>query len=249
MPGTWGILATADQSATIDKFVDNIDLGSYVNRSIVVHAGEDDLGQGGDSGSLATGNAGGRLDCCLINRVNKNKGFTLSFEVVNYYNPIGPSGDFSLLSIHNKVMLVSSDGLLRVDEIDVATNSTVETIQLSKLDGQFRSITRQLNFLGDFNLFTALRDDKEVVFLEYAGLEGLNLRMKADAGYFISGISSTSMISNRKGASYLAFVGRNDIKLLIGKVNNPVTQVEITCPKPELSPSLISTETSIPDLP
>ena len=68
------ILATADQSATIDKFVDNIDLGSYINRSIVVHAGEDDLGQGGDSGSLATGNAGGRLDCCLINRVNSNKG-------------------------------------------------------------------------------------------------------------------------------------------------------------------------------
>lgn len=35
-------------------------------KSIVVHAGVDDLGLGGDEGSLATGNAGGRLACCNI---------------------------------------------------------------------------------------------------------------------------------------------------------------------------------------
>lgn len=39
---------------------------SIIGKSIVVHAGEDDLGQGGDAGSLATGNAGGRLACCTI---------------------------------------------------------------------------------------------------------------------------------------------------------------------------------------
>ena len=31
---------------------------SVVNRAIVVHAGEDDLGRGGDAESLKTGNAG-----------------------------------------------------------------------------------------------------------------------------------------------------------------------------------------------
>merc|ERR1719186_1854323 len=35
-------------------------------KAIVIHEGEDDLGLGGDSGSLATGNAGGRAGCCLI---------------------------------------------------------------------------------------------------------------------------------------------------------------------------------------
>ena len=39
---------------------------SVVGRAIVVHATVDDLGQGGDTGSLTTGNAGGRLGCCQI---------------------------------------------------------------------------------------------------------------------------------------------------------------------------------------
>ena len=37
--------------------------------AIVIHEGEDDLGHGGDSGSLATGNAGARAGCCIIQAV------------------------------------------------------------------------------------------------------------------------------------------------------------------------------------
>ena len=39
---------------------------NIVDRAIVIHSGEDDLGLGGDSGSAATGNAGSRLACGLI---------------------------------------------------------------------------------------------------------------------------------------------------------------------------------------
>ncbi|XP_076033889.1 superoxide dismutase [Cu-Zn]-like [Oratosquilla oratoria] len=39
---------------------------SVVGRGLVVHEGEDDLGKGGDSGSLSTGNAGSRMACCTI---------------------------------------------------------------------------------------------------------------------------------------------------------------------------------------
>ena len=40
--------------------------GNVVGRAVVVHAGVDDLGLGGDDGSLATGNAGGRVACGVI---------------------------------------------------------------------------------------------------------------------------------------------------------------------------------------
>ncbi|XP_027213324.2 uncharacterized protein [Penaeus vannamei] len=50
-----------------DRLVAFSEPNKIIGRSIVVHAGEDDLGLGGDSGSLATGNAGGRLACCTVN--------------------------------------------------------------------------------------------------------------------------------------------------------------------------------------
>jgi len=46
--------------------------GEYdiAGRGIVIHAGEDDLGRGGDDGSRKTGNAGGRLVCGVVRLLN-----------------------------------------------------------------------------------------------------------------------------------------------------------------------------------
>ena len=41
-------------------------VNSIIGRAIVVHANMDDEGQGGNDGSLSTGNAGGRQGCCVI---------------------------------------------------------------------------------------------------------------------------------------------------------------------------------------
>ena len=43
---------------------------SVIGRSFVVHAGVDDLGQGGHELSSTTGNAGGRLACGVIGLSN-----------------------------------------------------------------------------------------------------------------------------------------------------------------------------------
>ncbi|ROT67064.1 copper/zinc superoxide dismutase isoform 5 [Penaeus vannamei] len=63
------ILAGEDSVAYVDILDDEVTLFgwySVLGRAVVVHAGEDDLGLGGDSGSLSTGNAGGRVACCTI---------------------------------------------------------------------------------------------------------------------------------------------------------------------------------------
>lgn len=39
---------------------------SVIGRAVVVHEKRDDLGRGGDAGSLLHGNAGRRLSCCII---------------------------------------------------------------------------------------------------------------------------------------------------------------------------------------
>lgn len=43
---------------------------SILGRAVVVHAGEDDMGRGGNQASLENGNAGRRLACCVVGACN-----------------------------------------------------------------------------------------------------------------------------------------------------------------------------------
>jgi len=63
------IVADANGTAVVDITDAQVPLSgdnSVIGRAIVVHAGEDDLGQGGFEDSLTTGHAGGRLACGVI---------------------------------------------------------------------------------------------------------------------------------------------------------------------------------------
>ncbi|KAK2156586.1 hypothetical protein LSH36_209g02079 [Paralvinella palmiformis] len=53
-------------ASTKDYLVSLLGPFSILGRSVVVHAGEDDLGRGDNDESLKTGNAGPRLACCTV---------------------------------------------------------------------------------------------------------------------------------------------------------------------------------------
>ena len=64
------INSSSDGTANV-KIIDNhitLDVGinNVADRALIVHAGQDDLGLGGDAGSVASGNAGSRASCGLI---------------------------------------------------------------------------------------------------------------------------------------------------------------------------------------
>ena len=48
----------------------SVKIKEIFGRSIVIHDGVDDLGQGGNAESLKTGNAGGRIACAVIGRAS-----------------------------------------------------------------------------------------------------------------------------------------------------------------------------------
>lgn len=63
------VVAGDDKIAKVDIKDKQIPLtgpNSIIGRTVVVHAGEDDLGKGGHDDSLTTGHAGGRLACGVI---------------------------------------------------------------------------------------------------------------------------------------------------------------------------------------
>ncbi|KAL6925862.1 Superoxide dismutase [Cu-Zn] [Hanseniaspora valbyensis] len=49
-----------------DSLISLVGENSIIGRTVIIHAGEDDLGRGGDEESLKTGNAGGRAACGVI---------------------------------------------------------------------------------------------------------------------------------------------------------------------------------------
>ncbi|THD19590.1 Cytosolic Cu-Zn superoxide dismutase [Fasciola hepatica] len=69
-PGDFGNVRTDGMGvANFDLTIRNSGLtknNELLGLAVVVHAGQDDLGQGGNAGSLATGNSGARLTCAVL---------------------------------------------------------------------------------------------------------------------------------------------------------------------------------------
>lgn len=68
-PGDFGNFMVRDGRLWKHRTGLNVSLAgphSILGRAVVVHAGEDDMGRGGNQASLENGNAGRRLACCVV---------------------------------------------------------------------------------------------------------------------------------------------------------------------------------------
>ena len=68
--GDLGNILAGDDGTCKDHLVADVCVDEIIGRALVVHADEDDLGTGGDDESLKTGNAGRRIGCGVIGRLN-----------------------------------------------------------------------------------------------------------------------------------------------------------------------------------
>jgi len=74
--GDLGNLVTNDKGQAIYSFYDDIvklrGKCNIIGRGLIIHADEDDCGQGGTPDSLKTGNAGKRIACAIIGYSKQN---------------------------------------------------------------------------------------------------------------------------------------------------------------------------------
>lgn len=68
--GDFGNVISDQNGKIITNFTDSVSslygVNGIIGRALVLHQLEDDLGLNSDSGSLTTGNAGGRIACGII---------------------------------------------------------------------------------------------------------------------------------------------------------------------------------------
>jgi Cu-Zn family superoxide dismutase len=69
--GDLGNISTNNKGCAKYTFYDNViklrgTKANIIGRGLIIHADEDDCGQGGDLESLKTGNAGKRIACAVI---------------------------------------------------------------------------------------------------------------------------------------------------------------------------------------
>lgn len=67
--GDLGNLEADRDGRCVQTVVAQVGVEEILGRMLIVHAGEDDLGQGGDEESRKTGNAGKRIACGVIGRL------------------------------------------------------------------------------------------------------------------------------------------------------------------------------------
>lgn len=68
--GDFGNVYILDDGTCADRIVTHVNLHSIIGRTLMIHEGKDDLGASANSESLKTGNAGHRMLCSVIGRLD-----------------------------------------------------------------------------------------------------------------------------------------------------------------------------------
>merc|ERR1719383_52371 len=144
------------------------------------------------------------------------------------------SNDFTLLNVNAKTYLLSANQFLQAVTInmnDIAVSYPI----IQKEGGILSYLQRHRNFNGKYDTVSVVRNGESVLFLEYAGTQGLTVTREIKSEDFVSSSSSVIWSEDGRTKNFLVYAGGEKITLLHAVLKNPTSQIQIRCPRPEIT--------------
>jgi len=165
------------------------------------------------------------------------QGNVQSYTLKSSFHVSTETGDFTLINANGEVYLITAGSSLDMVLLDTVNEDTV-SVGKEFTNSNIKNVKRQPSILGEKNKFYAESSDGAILFYQYAGIDGVRTTGKLDTDGSIK-ISNYLLITiNDLFKSNLVYLTDDKMTLVEGVFSNPVKQIKMDCPYPEITDGL-----------